>query len=441
MQSIIAIVAVISFAVANLCDDKNAFQSACSVVPGKEDVVTCHVNNANKLPCGIPSSTTSLTLVGDIRPENEHAEKILSRSYFSNLANLVKLVITGNLISVLPDEVFADLTKLQILNIAGNQIWSISPTAFPANLEAHGYRCGTGYGAICPVNLCRNSCGAQSACLPSDGDSDRDIDDWSDSDYLWIKSQFFCLCKDGYSYSKADGCIKLPTNLHAYYPLDDDTCDVTVNDIDYEPVIGFNDVKFEADPQKNWGSSATFDGKTILSTISEDPLPASTHAFWIWVAQGAQEYYLWNTDESPGVRISFAPLVFPESVPVVAFGSNVYTAKTGIFFESWNHVTITHDSLGANAASRVRIYINGKEVAVTYSTSNRRRSLDRERRAGEPWYIGGNPAAPYASDVHRISHNFIGALDDVRIYDSVFTPAQANALFYWVPLKPTYCNK
>ncbi len=75
----------------------------------------------------------------------------------------------------------------------------------------------------------------------------------------------------------SEGCIKIPTNLHAYYPLDDGTCDVTLNDIDYEPVVGFKDVTFEADPYDNWGSSAIFDGETILSTISEDPLPASTH--------------------------------------------------------------------------------------------------------------------------------------------------------------------
>jgi hypothetical protein len=78
-------------------------------------------------------------------------------------------------------------------------------------------------------------------------------------------------------------------------------------------------------------------------------------------------------DQDNGVTLTLEPLVYPESVPVIKFNAFTLTAKTGMFFERWNHLALT-----MNADNNIaEYYINGVKAGIVLSTPVRRRSVDR----------------------------------------------------------------
>jgi len=84
----------------------------------------------------------------------------------------------------------------------------------------------------------------------------------------------------------------------------------------------------------------------------------------------------------------------------------------GALYPGWNHVAATYD--GSGRAAGITLYVNGQRVAPT--------AVRDELRDGfavdQPLRIGGN----------ETENGFEGALDDVRVYGRVLTPAEAGRL-------------
>jgi hypothetical protein len=82
----------------------------------------------------------------------------------------------------------------------------------------------------------------------------------------------------------------------------------------------------------------------------------------------------------------------------------------------WNHVVATYN--GSNAATGLKIYINGAEQSVARSANNFPGSG-----------ILNNETLKIGTDTGATSAVFGGRLDDVRVYNRLLTSGEVSSLY------------
>jgi len=95
---------------------------------------------------------------------------------------------------------------------------------------------------------------------------------------------------------------------------------------------------------------------------------------------------------------------------LVSFGSgdmSVVSAANAYSLNTWNHVMLTWD--GSTTATNAHIYINGKEVSYATQTN------------GSGAYNSDTATALRVGNSVGAGENFDGPIDDVRVYNRVFT--------------------
>ena len=87
--------------------------------------------------------------------------------------------------------------------------------------------------------------------------------------------------------------------------------------------------------------------------------------------------------------------------------------------DEWQHVLVTYD--GKKMPAGFRVYVNGQSQEFTTQADG----INNPMRTREPLRIGASGSAPEGSGASDSRPRFEGRIDDVRIYTTALTPAQA----------------
>lgn len=197
-------------------------------------------------------------------------------------------------------------------------------------------------------------------------------------------------------------------HLIAYWPLDGDYKDVTENGYDAVPgsSVVFDDghigpsVYFDGADYTSYlycQNSAGMDldqGATISAWIKSDGLVDSYASV---VTKGVQAWRLIRNNNTSAISFHFN-----------AAGSGEYQANgdTSVLDGQWHHLAGIYDG------STVRLYVDGRPDASAYAGS--------VKTTSDPVYIGSRVN-------NTTNRNWIGHIDEVRIYDAAIS--EANILF------------
>lgn len=190
------------------------------------------------------------------------------------------------------------------------------------------------------------------------------------------------------------------------------------------PVATSSAAKFIRDDQPEFadgrlGKALKFDGKMHLELgplVAFDRTNAFSYGAWVKVQGGGA--ILSKMEAGPGFR-GFDLFTSDQRFEVHLahqFPDDVIKVKTRDQFEGagWRHVLVTYD--GSSKAAGVKIYVDGRERAVTADKDNLKGTLTN----GEPARLGSRKAE---------SH-FKGQLDDVRFYARTLTVEDARLLAF-----------
>lgn len=144
--------------------------------------------------------------------------------------------------------------------------------------------------------------------------------------------------------------------------------------------------------------------------VNNNKYPYISIACWIYPTQSdSTERHVVCCYENGGCGINLKNTKFGGQIYVGGYKS-CYTLDT-ISLNTWYHVCITYNG------TKLRLYLNGEEVAsvtasgpITYHNTC-------------PWQIAGNPGATSFG-----SNNFIGKINDLRIYDYALSEKEVEEI-------------
>jgi len=233
------------------------------------------------------------------------------------------------------------------------------------------------------------------------------------------------------------------SGLIAYYPFEGNGQDLSGNGLDAAP---FGNIKYEPGIM---GKAAAFDGKTtFFEIIPEEQLPLIgdfTINTWMLLREfpaenanthGTVRSYIFNghschrtgrefiqpgfsmlLDQNPGRVEEFHNFLLPYR------GTSRESAEQAIKCKvkgAWRCVTFVR------AGREITTYVDGEEMDNRFVT-RRANVSDRLLDMNHPWYIGtfsGNN--PHYFQRNRITYNFKGLLDEMRIYNRAFSAGEVR---------------
>ena len=135
-------------------------------------------------------------------------------------------------------------------------------------------------------------------------------------------------------------------------------------------------------------------GLSSAMTLSGWIRPAVSQGGWRAILQRQADAYFLNASTSVG------PLR-PGGGGTFGGGINYVTGPSASPVGSWTHVALTYDG------SLLRLYVNGVQAA----SANVSGAI---QQSSNPLWIGGN----------QYNENFVGLIDDVRVYNRALTQAE-----------------
>lgn len=127
------------------------------------------------------------------------------------------------------------------------------------------------------------------------------------------------------------------------------------------------------------------------------------------------------------MRVSDTAAVVPYRLRLEVAGGGIY-GNTSLNDDLWHHVAVVQTG---NTLGSVLLYVDGQPETLAYNGAGATLAINTSTVAASPTNvtIGGSP--------HSVSYNFLGAIDEVRLYDSVLTQTEIQGLMVPEPATGT----
>jgi hypothetical protein len=216
----------------------------------------------------------------------------------------------------------------------------------------------------------------------------------------------------------------LSSGLVAYYPFNGNANDASGNGHN-GTVLG---ATLTTDPSGNSASAYSFDGNDYVSVPDSSVLPIGSNSFTVatWAKFGSYSgdsgYYLLGQSTAGGNVNKWIFFLGNTGINFITYpagwiGLGSYNFQSG----KWYHVGITDNG------SILTAYVNGSPIGSA--------GAGTIGDVSNPFFMGG--VGP-AEDNYHPGRIFVGAMDDVRIYNRALTGDEMAALAAPVPL-PSSC--
>ena len=222
--------------------------------------------------------------------------------------------------------------------------------------------------------------------------------------------------------------VTQPSNLAAYYPLDDVVGGGPMYDESQNGNDGFYEASSYSLPGKVGNAWSTFNTSQYGTAPDSPSYPAGsvmTVSAWIRAGNYTSQQGIvskWDYNLS-GTNTGEWALQTTASNQIRMFltsgsgddGSNyVDTTNAGLVANTWAHVTMVYDGSLA-AANRIKIYINGAQASTTVNGT-----------IPTSMYAAGANAL-YIGDFNGLTRRFSGTIDEVKIYGRALTSNDVKA--------------
>ncbi len=214
----------------------------------------------------------------------------------------------------------------------------------------------------------------------------------------------------------AQGQAWLTNGLVAYYPFNGSGVDASGNGIH----LVNHGATLQPDRFGMPGRSYWFDGTGYLASTSAFPIVsnmARTVSLWCYRTNIQDGILLrWGDNASHG-RASRLLFLVPGVFQANGIYSDVTSVRTSMDVGTghWLHLAYTY----SNSLSGIRLYTNGVAIPSYISASE---FSSWNTTTNTPLYVGYEPANPYL--------RWIGALDDIRIYNRALSSNEVAQLYF-----------